>query len=228
MRTVALCLTLLALPLPAAAAGEPPTLKGPAPMGPAPMGLAPMGPTRMGPAPTGPGPTPPGPAPALTGPAAAFNAFYLGTWTVAAVVPHPWPWRNAAPAGMDAVRPLVGTQVTFGRARVDGPRGLACADARYSIGRATALTMFDGRLNHILLPPDADTRDADAQRIFYSPQKLAARLGFSGDSWNDLTIGCTPAKAEGPVQPISDRHIYFADQSRAAYDNGDVILMLRR
>jgi hypothetical protein len=108
----------------------------------------------------------------------AADAFYLGTWKIdsAAVAP----WADAAHKD-DAVemKTLVGKIVVMKRNEITGPHQVACKGPKYVVKEYPADMLFQGAFGEM------KNKDKTVD-----PAKVAAKLGFKGDSWKTLETGC--------------------------------------
>src|SRR3974390_444213 len=107
----------------------------------------------------------------LPGSALAADPSYLGTWKLSAAVVAPW----AAPAARkpEEAEParLLGKTLVFKAGGIAGPQPFACKDAHYKLADYTADMLFQGAFYEM------HARDKSAD-----PEKIAASLGFSGES----------------------------------------------
>jgi hypothetical protein len=118
-------------------------------------------------------------AAALIAPAHAVEPFYLGNWKFMAAVIAPW----AAPAARKPNRAerdsLLGKTVSIKPNEIVGPRVFACQRPRYVLKEYPAADLFEGAFGEM--------RERDPA---LDPGKLAARLGFKGNSFTTLETGC--------------------------------------
>jgi hypothetical protein len=110
--------------------------------------------------------------------AIAADNFYLGTWKIESAVLAPW--ADAAHKDDAAeMKTLVGKTVIFKPAEIIGPHQIACKTPDYHVKDYPADMLFQGALGEM------HSRDKSAD-----PAKLAAKLGFKGESWKTLETGC--------------------------------------
>jgi hypothetical protein len=108
----------------------------------------------------------------------AADTFYLGTWKIESAVLAPW--ADAAHKDDAAeMKTLVGKTVIFKSAEIVGPRQVACKAPNYRVKDYPADMLFQGAFGEM------QSRDKSVD-----PAKLAARLGFKGNSWKTLETGC--------------------------------------
>jgi hypothetical protein len=116
---------------------------------------------------------------ALLSPASAADPFYLGTWKFTSAVVAPW----ASPAARKPNRAerdsLLGKTVSIKQKEIAGPRAFACQGPRYTLKEYPAADLFEGAFGEM--------RERDPA---LDPGKLAARLGFKGNSFTTLETGC--------------------------------------
>src|SRR5690242_5085775 len=116
---------------------------------------------------------------ALLSPASAADPFYLGTWKFTSAVVAPW----ASPAARKPNRAerdaLLGKAVSIKPVEITGPHAFACQRPRYALKEYSATDLFEGAFGEM--------RERDPA---LDPNKLAARLGFKGNSFTTLETGC--------------------------------------
>lgn len=97
---------------------------------------------------------------------------FLGRWLIAEAHPAPWVMAgDAASASPDAR--LVGMTLVYERARIRGPRLLACRRPNYQVLSVEPEGLFQGNLT--------------------APAAQAGALGYSGSAIQTLQTGCAGA-----------------------------------
>lgn len=116
---------------------------------------------------------------AAIAPARAADPFYVGNWKFSSAVVAPW----AAPAARKPNRAerdsLLGKTVAIKPKEIAGPRAFACQRPRYALKEYPASDLFEGAFGEM--------RERDPA---IDPDKLAATLGFEGNSFTTLETGC--------------------------------------
>ncbi len=111
--------------------------------------------------------------------ALAADPSYFGTWKLSAAVVAPWADPAARmPEKAEPVR-LLGKTLIFKAGGIAGPQPFACKGAHYKLADYTPAMLFQGAFDEM----HAKNKSAD-------PQKIAASLGYSGDSIKTLETGC--------------------------------------
>jgi hypothetical protein len=115
---------------------------------------------------------------AMSVPAKSAEAFYIGTWKISGAVVAPWanPKRKADSSEQSR---LLDKTVTFKAREIAGPRPFACTAPHYKESDFTADMIFQGAF---------ETMQSNNKSV--DPNKIAASLGFSGNSIKTLETGC--------------------------------------
>jgi len=100
--------------------------------------------------------------------AANAQEAFAGSWIISKSDRAPWA-DGAAPAEAEA-KALAGKAVKIQQGRIDGPKPLACSNAKYQIKRYAPDMLFQGSLT--------------------APDRQAAALGLKGASVATLETGC--------------------------------------
>jgi hypothetical protein len=116
---------------------------------------------------------------ALLSPASAADAFYLGNWKFASAVVAPWATPAARKPNRAERDSLLGKTVSIRSKEIAGPRVFACQGPRYAVKEYPPADLFEGAFGEM--------RDRDPT---LDPGKLAAALGFNGNSFTTLETGC--------------------------------------
>ncbi len=116
---------------------------------------------------------------ALLSPASAAEPFYLGTWKFTAAVVAPWATPAARKPNRTERDSLLGKTVSIKPKEIAGPRVFVCPRPKYTLKEYPATDLFEGAFGEM--------RDRDPA---LDPVKLAAALGFNGNSFTTLETGC--------------------------------------
>jgi hypothetical protein len=103
---------------------------------------------------------------------------WLGTWKIAEAKVAPWAGKSRARSDVD-LKELLNKTVTFRPREMAGPPMLACKGPQYKLSDFSAEMLFQGAFGEM------HQKD---ERV--DPAKIAASLGFQGDSWQALETGC--------------------------------------
>lgn len=136
--------------------------------------------------------------------AASDSDFFLGSWIIEKAIVAPWADAAHKPDQQE-MKSLVGKTVTFKSKQITGPQPVACNELKYEVDDYGADMLFQGALAE---KPDGTFSDAS---------KLAADLGFQGDSWKTLETGCA-----------NELDYHFLDSNTAAFGLNDYVYMLKR
>ncbi len=137
--------------------------------------------------------------------AEAVDPVYIGVWQVTGVAPAPWLKSKRQPRASERAHlvgkvrqpraseraRLVGKVVVFKPTLIAGPAPFTCKGPRYRLRDLAPDTLFDGAFAALR-----------AQDKSLDPAKLAAQLGFAGDTVPTLETGCA-------------FKVYFADAATA-------------
>jgi hypothetical protein len=111
-------------------------------------------------------------------PAKATDPFYMGAWKVAAAVVAPWADPKQKPDTAEQSR-LLGKAIVFKSVVISGPRPFACSAPHYKVSDFATDMIFQGAFEEMQSKDKA-----------INPDKIAASLGFSGNSIRTLETGC--------------------------------------
>lgn len=138
---------------------------------------------------------------------AAFAAgpFYLGSWKITDAKPAPWVKTGQKPGNAES-KQLLGKLVVFKPEEIAAPRQLACQEPHYQVKDYPAIALFQGAFGEM------KRRDGSAD-----PEKLAAKLGFQGNSWKTLETGCS-----------IEIDWHFLDESTAMFALNDYVYTLKK
>ena len=103
---------------------------------------------------------------------------WLGSWKIAEAKVAPWAGKSRARSDVD-LKELVGKTVIFRPREIAGPPMLACKGPRYKVSDFSADMLFQGAFGEMHQKNEA-----------IDPAKIAASLGFQGESWQVLATGC--------------------------------------
>src|SRR5262249_12032051 len=103
---------------------------------------------------------------------------WLGSWKIAESKVAPWAGKSRARSDVD-LKELMGKTVTFRPREIAGPPMLVCKGPNYKLSSFTADMLFQGAFGEM---HEKDER--------VDPAKVAASLGFQGDSWQVVETGC--------------------------------------
>jgi hypothetical protein len=103
---------------------------------------------------------------------------WLGTWKIAEAKVAPWAGKSRGRSDVD-LKELLNKTVTFRPREIAGPPMLVCKGPNYKLADFSADMLFQGAFGEM--------RQKD-ERV--DPAKVAASLGFQGESWQVLETGC--------------------------------------
>jgi hypothetical protein len=103
---------------------------------------------------------------------------WLGNWKIAEAKVAPWAGKSRARSDVD-LKELMGKTVIFRPREIAGPPMLACKGPKYKLSDFSADMLFQGAFGEM---HEKDER--------VDPAKVAASLGFQGDSWKVVETGC--------------------------------------
>jgi hypothetical protein len=112
-------------------------------------------------------------------PAKAADPFYLGNWKFTAAVVAPWATPAARKPNRAERDSFLGKTVSIRPTEIAGPRVFACQRPRYELKEYPAADLFQGAFGEM--------REREPA---IDPGKVAARLGFKGNSFTTLETGC--------------------------------------
>jgi hypothetical protein len=115
----------------------------------------------------------------MIGPARAAEPFYLGNWKFTAAVVAPWATPAARKPNRAERDSLLDKTVSIKPKEIAGPRIFVCQRPKYVLKEYPATDLFEGAFGEM--------RDRDPA---LDPNKLAAALGFRGNSFTTLETGC--------------------------------------
>ena len=130
---------------------------------------------------------------------------WLGSWKIAEAKVAPWAGKSRARSDVD-LKELLNKTVTFRPREIAGPPMLTCKGPHYKLSDFSADMLFQGAFGEM---HEKDER--------VDPAKVAASLGFQGESWQALETGC----ANGV-----DWH--FVDATTLAIGLNDYVYMLKK
>jgi len=103
---------------------------------------------------------------------------WVGSWKIAEAKVAPWAGKSRARSDVD-LKELLNKTVTFRPREIAGPPMLVCKGPKYKLSDFSADMLFQGAFGEM------HQKD---ERV--DPAKVAASLGFQGDSWKALETGC--------------------------------------
>jgi hypothetical protein len=111
-------------------------------------------------------------------PSNAADLFYVGMWKLTGAVVAPWADPKQKP---DSTEPshLIGKTIVFKAREIGGPPPFACKTPHYKETNYTPDMIFQGAFERM----QSENKSVD-------PGKLAASLGFAGNSIKTLETGC--------------------------------------
>ena len=130
---------------------------------------------------------------------------WLGAWKIAEAKVAPWAGKSRARSDVD-LKELMGKTVIFRPREIAGPPMLACKGPKYKLSDFSAEMLFQGAFGEM--------RQKN-ERV--DPMKIAASLGFQGESWQVVETGC----ANG-----IDWH--FVDATTLAIGLNDYVYLLKK
>src|SRR5215471_16359017 len=130
---------------------------------------------------------------------------WLGNWKITESKVAPWSGKSRARSEVD-LKELMGKTVTFRPREIAGPPMLACKGPQYKLSDFSAEMLFHGAFGEM--------RDKN-ERI--NPGKVAASLGFEGESWQVVETGCA-----------SGIDWHFVDATTLAIGINDYVYLLKK
>jgi hypothetical protein len=130
---------------------------------------------------------------------------WLGTWKIAEAKVAPWAGKSRARSDVD-LKELLNKTVTFRPREIVGPPMLACKGPKYKLIDFSADMLFQGAFGEM--------REKD-ERV--DPAKVAASLGFQGESWQVVETGCA-----------SGIDWHFVDTTTLAIGLNDYVYVLKK
>ena len=103
---------------------------------------------------------------------------WLGSWKITEAKVAPWAGKSRGRSDVD-LKELLNKTVTFRPREIAGPPMLVCKGPKYKLSDFSADMLFQGAFGEM--------RQKD-ERV--DPAKVAASLGFQGDSWQVVETGC--------------------------------------
>jgi hypothetical protein len=131
------------------------------------------------------------------------GTFYIGSWKLSGAVVAPWADPKRKPDSAEQAR-LIGKSVVFTATQITGPRPFTCATPHYKLSDFTAGMLFQGAFENM----QSNDKAID-------PGKIAASLGFSGNSIKTLETGC-------------EIDFHFIDATSAEIGLNDRVYMLKK
>jgi hypothetical protein len=147
-----------------------------------------------------------GSLPALD-PAAAADAFYVGSFKIVSASIAPWVAPGTAVDDSE-MHALIGKTITLAPASVDGPGGFPCASPQYEVLEGAADILFQGAFGEM-----------SAKDPKIDPRKLADQVGLPGTTYRTVVTGC-----EYEV----DLSFPAGDDDHAAFGLNDFVYLLQR
>ena len=130
---------------------------------------------------------------------------WLGSWKIASARLAPWVDRTHQPDTTDR-NELLGKTVMFKPYEIAGPAILACKTPKYRLSDFSADMLFQGAFGEMRQKDEA-----------VDPAKIAASLGFKGESWQVLETGCA-----------NDIDWQFIDDATLAIGFNDYVYVLKK
>ncbi len=103
---------------------------------------------------------------------------WIGSWKITEAKVAPWAGKSRARSDVD-LKELMGKTVMFRPREIAGPPMLTCKGPHYRLSDFSADMLFQGAFGEM---HEKDER--------VDPAKVAASLGFQGDSWKVVETGC--------------------------------------
>jgi hypothetical protein len=130
---------------------------------------------------------------------------WLGTWKIASARVAPWVGKTRRPDTVDR-KELVGKTVTITARAIAGPPILSCQSPHYKLSDYSADKLFQGAFSEMRQKDEA-----------VDPAKVAASLGFQGESWQVLETGCA-----------NEIDWHFVDGTTAVIGFNDFVYVLKK
>lgn len=134
------------------------------------------------------------------------DPFFFGNWKIASAVLAPWADPAVRKPDATEMNSLVGKPVAFLAKEITGPRQVACKGPKYTLKDYPADMLFQGMFGEM-----------HEKNNSVDPAKLAAGLGFKGNSWKTLETGCG-----------MEIDWHFIDQTTAAFGLNDYVYILKK
>jgi hypothetical protein len=142
---------------------------------------------------------------AVGAPAARAAEPWLGNWKITEAKVAPWATKSRGRSDVD-LKELLNKTVIFRPRDIAGPPMLVCKGPKYKLSDFSADMLFQGAFGEM--------RQRD-ERV--DPAKLAASLGFQGESWQVLQTGCD-----------SSIDWHFVDATTLAIGLNDYVYVLKK
>ena len=133
----------------------------------------------------------------------AADPSYIGTWKITGAVVAPWSTAARAPDTAERAR-LMGQELVFKSRGIAGPQPFACQGSHYNLVDDTTDLLFQGAFDEM--------RQQDKS---VDPDKIAAGLGFQGNTVRTLETGC-------------EFDFHFVDASTAQVGLNDFVYTLKK
>jgi hypothetical protein len=130
---------------------------------------------------------------------------WLGNWKITEAKVAPWAGKSRVRSGVD-LKELMGKTVIFRPREIAGPPMLTCKGPKYKVSDFSAEMLFQGAFGEM--------RQKN-ERV--DPMKLAASLGFEGESWQVMQTGCD-----------SGIDWHFVDATTLAIGLNDYVYILKK
>jgi hypothetical protein len=114
----------------------------------------------------------------IVAPAEAADSFYMGAWKLSGAVVAPWTDPKQKPDSAEQAR-LLGKTIVFKAKEITGPAPFARKAPHYKQSDFAADMIFQGAFEEM----HSKNKSVD-------PDKIAASLGFAGNSIKTLETGC--------------------------------------
>src|SRR5215471_15876942 len=128
---------------------------------------------------------------------------WLGTWKITEAKIAPWAGKSRGRSDVD-LKELLNKTVTFRPREIAGPPMLVCKGPKYKLSDFSADMLFQGAFGEM------HQKD---ERV--DPAKVAASLGFQGESWQVVETGC-------------DVDWHFIDATTLAIGLNDYVYLLKK
>jgi hypothetical protein len=130
---------------------------------------------------------------------------WLGNWKITEAKVAPWAGKSRVRSDVD-LKELMGKTVIFRPREIAGPPMLTCKGPKYKVSDFSAEMLFQGAFGEM--------RQKN-ERV--DPMKLAASLGFEGESWQVMQTGCD-----------SGIDWHFVDATTLAIGLNDYVYILKK
>lgn len=136
----------------------------------------------------------------------AGDPFYFGTWKITSGVTAPWVQGKPYDDDTAEMKSLTGKTIVIKAGEISGPKITMCKGPKYRVVDFPANMLFQGAFEEM------QRKDKTAD-----PDKLAAKLGFHGKTFQTLETGCA-----------NELDYHFVDEKTAEFALNNYIYTLKK